>query len=188
MNKKLKIGIIVTSVILLIALLITAYIVSTNISKNYVDTNISEEDSVSEDSSYKAPELLITDASGKTYTLDDFKGKPVVINFWASWCPPCKSEMPNFQEVYSEVGDEVQFLMVSLVDGSKETKETADQFIEENKYTFPVYYDENNTSAINYGISSIPTTILIDEDGNVVDKYIGALSKSYLEALLQKIR
>lgn len=185
MSKKLKIGIAVTSIIILVAVLIGAYIGYTNLSKRYNNLTVNENTSSNTDK-YKAPELKVTDESGKTYTLNDFKGKSVVINFWASWCPPCKSEMPNFQEVYEEQSDEVEFLMVALIDGSKETKETAKGYVDDNGFTFPVYYDSNNTSAINFGVNSIPTTVLIDKDGNIVDQHIGALSKANLEALIKK--
>ena len=69
-----------------------------------------------------APDFIVYDAEGTAFRLSDFKGKPVVVNFWASWCPPCRSEMPHFDQVYSEVKDDVMFMMVDLVDGQRETQ------------------------------------------------------------------
>lgn len=123
-----------------------------------------------------APDFRVFDGSGKEIRLSDFKGEIVVINFWASWCPPCKEEMPFFQTAYEQYGDRVKFMMLDLVDGSRETKATGQKFIADNKYTFPVYFDTNSDAAIKYGISSIPTTVFIDKDGNIVTGYVGSVS------------
>ena len=99
-----------------------------------------------------------------------------MLNFWASWCSPCKSEMPTFQKIYESYGDKVEFVIVNLTDGSKETKESAMDFISKNNYTFPVYYDVDQSAAYAYSVSSIPTTYFIDSEGFVV-----AYSKGTLE-------
>ena len=188
MNKNLKAGIMIVSILLFLAFLIAGYIGYVNLSKTY-EENANINESVSNDSNhYQAPDILVTDKDGNVYTLDDFKGKPIVLNFWASWCPPCQSEMPNFDEVFAENQDDIQFLMVSLVDGNKETQATATQFVEDKGYSFPIFFDKNSTSAINYSVSSIPTSIFIDKDGYVVDTHTGALSKSMLEAKIEEIR
>ena len=171
-----------------VGFLIAGYIGYVNLSKNYED-NLNINESASNDSNhYQAPDILITDADGNVYTLDDFIGKPIVLNFWASWCPPCQSEMPNFNEVYAENKDDIQFLMVALVDGNKETESTATQFIEDKGYSFPIFFDSQTSTAINYSVSSIPTSVFIDKDGYVVDTHTGALSKSMLEAKIDEIR
>ena len=135
-----------------------------------------------------AKDFTVEDVDGKEVSLSDFKGKPVVVNFWASWCPPCKAEMPYYNEVYKEVGDEVQFMMVDLVDGSRETVATAKAFIKENGYEFPVFFDSNQDAAIAYGVYSIPTSIFIDKDGKVVKSITGGLSKAELLAEIEKIK
>ena len=83
-----------------------------------------------------APDFTVYDREGNPVRLSDYAGKPVVLNFWASWCPPCKSEMPDFHAAYEELGDQVQFLMVNATDGSRETVDTAASFIQEQGYTF----------------------------------------------------
>lgn len=148
-------------------------------SKDDIDQNISGQ---------AAKDFTVIDVEGKEVSLSDFKGKPVVVNFWASWCPPCKEEMPYFNEVYKELGDEVVFMMVDLVDGSRETVDTAKDFIRDNGYEFPVYFDTDQEAAIAYGIYSIPTSIFIDAEGKVVQSITGSMSKSDLLEEIENIR
>ena len=135
----------------------------------------------SQGSGVAAPDFTVLDAQGNEVKLSDFQGKPVVLNFWASWCGPCKSEMPDFDEVYGEYGEEVQFMMVNLTDGSRETVETATEFVEEQGYSFPVYFDTQSQGAIAYGVMAIPTTYFIDAQGNAVARAMSALDKETLE-------
>ena len=115
----------------------------------------------------KAPDFTVQDMDGKQVKLSDFIGRPVVINFWASWCPPCKVEMPEFEEVYQELGGEVAFLMIDLVDGQRETKEKGAEYVQGQGFTFPVYFDLGE-AATAYGIRSIPTTYFIDARGYLI--------------------
>jgi thiol-disulfide isomerase/thioredoxin len=128
-----------------------------------------------------APDFTVTDREGNQFRLSDFRGKPVVLNFWASWCGPCKSEMPDFQAAYEKYGDEIHFLMINLTDGAQETVQSAWQFIKKQGYTFPVYYDTVSSGAIAYGVSSIPVTFFIDADGNLVVYGRGALDAATLQ-------
>lgn len=115
-----------------------------------------------------APDFTMVDGEGNEVKLSDFLGKPVVLNFWASWCGPCKSEMPDFEDAFQEYGDEINFVMVNLTDGTGETLETAKAFLEEAGYSFPVYFDTQSLGAAAYGVSSIPRTYFIDADGVAV--------------------
>lgn len=134
-----------------------------------------------------APDFTVYDAAGKKINLSDYLGKPVVLNFWASWCGPCKSEMPGFDNLYKEYGDSVEFLMVNLTDGMQETQEKADNFMKEEGYSFPIYYDHDSSAAYTYGISSIPTTFLINTEGNIEAYAMGAISEDALENALDMI-
>ena len=115
-----------------------------------------------------APNLFVYDEDGNQFRLYDLKGTPVVLNFWASWCDPCKAEMSGFQEAYEEYGDRVQFLMVNMADGKQETTETAMDYIAQQGYSFPVYFDTSSLGALMYGIQSIPATFFIDAEGYLV--------------------
>lgn len=134
-----------------------------------------------------APDFTVYDADGNEVSLADFAGEPVVINFWASWCPPCKAELPDFEVAYQEVSD-VRFLMVNLTDGQRETKEIADAFIAENGYTFPVLYDIDGSGYYAYGLTSIPQTFFVDAEGNIADYRIGMIDEQTLRDGIAKIR
>ena len=133
-------------------------------------------------------DFTAVDADGKEVSLSDYIGKPIVLNFWASWCPPCKSEMPDFDAVAKELDSEVVFLMVDMVDGMQETKEKGEQFIKEKGFSFSVLYDVQQEAAMKYGVSSLPTTYFIDRDGNIVTGAMGAISKANLLKGIEMIR
>ncbi len=128
-----------------------------------------------------APDFTVYDLDGNGYKLSDFRGKPVVLNFWASWCGPCKQEMPDFNTTYGELGEEIHFLMVNLTDGSQETLESASSFIAGTGYTFPVYYDTSCEAAMAYGVYSIPTTYFIDAEGYAIAQATGAITAETLQ-------
>jgi len=130
------------------------------------------------------PDFTVYDKNSEPVKLSDFLGKPVVLNFWASWCGPCKSEMPAFQKVYEELGTDVHFVMVNV----GEHMDAANEFLASTDYTFPVYYDVNNDASYAYQISSIPTTFFIDAEGNLVTYQIGAMPESTLRASIDAIR
>lgn len=133
-----------------------------------------------EEEALKAPDFTALDSEGNEVKLSELVGKPMVLNFWASWCPPCKAEMPEFNKVYEEMGEDVTFLMVDMVDGQRETMEKGKKHIEKNGFTFPVYYDTKQEAAYIYGVSSIPTTYFIDKEGNVVTGVQGAIDEKTL--------
>jgi thiol-disulfide isomerase/thioredoxin len=129
---------------------------------------------------YRAPDFTMLDMDGNEVALSSFFGKPIILNFWASWCGPCKSEMPDIQKFYEQYGEDVHFLIVNCTDGSRETVDSAKKFIEDTDYTFPVYFDTTYMGAYTYGASSIPLTYFIDADGNMAAYYMGAMSESIL--------
>ena len=126
-----------------------------------------------------APDFTVYDTDGNPVNLSDCFGKPIVLNFWASWCGPCKAEMPEFQQVYEELGDQIQFLMINCT-GGRETLESAKDFIEDSGYTFPVFYDLDLDASMTYGTSSIPVTFFIDAEGYLVTYVPGRTSADVL--------
>lgn len=134
-----------------------------------------------------APDFTVVDIDGNEHKLSDFKGKPVILNFWASWCGPCKSEMPDFNEAYDEYKDKIHFLMVNLTDGSRETVETASSYIKEQGYSFPVYYDTMIEAANTYSVYSVPTSYFIDKKGNIIAHARGAIDRENLQKGIEMI-
>ena len=140
-------------------------------------------------SEFAAPDFTVYDGDGNAVKLSDFKGKPVVLNFWASWCPPCKREMPDFNEKYLEYKDSIHFVMVNLTDGKSETPDNAQDFLKANGYVFPLYHDLAQNAARTYKIYSIPLTLFINADGSLFTTHTGAMNEktftSYLEEIMK---
>lgn len=135
----------------------------------------------------QAPDLTFYDFNGNKVKLSDFFGKPIVLNFWASWCPPCVGEMPEFAEVYREMKDDVVFLFINCTDGATETVRTVQNFIVKNGYNdLPIYLDKTDARKA-YGVSAIPFTFFINEDGYIVNSINSSISKDRLLSEIAKI-
>ena len=132
---------------------------------------------------YTAPDFTVYDADGNAAKLSDFFGKPLVVNFWASWCGPCKSEMPYFDKAAAE-RDDVTILMVNLTDGQRDTVESVTKFAADEGYTFPLWFDTELSAANAYYVYSIPMTVFIAADGTLADYHTGAMSEETLNAYL----
>jgi len=132
-----------------------------------------------------APDFQINSPDGQTMSLSDLRGKPVLINFWATRCPPCVSEMPYLQEIYNEWSEtELMLLAINIGESSTKVKE----FLQGHNLSLPVLLDAKQLVARKYGISAIPTTFFIDKDGIIQEKVIGAFpNKAEIEKRLNKI-
>ena len=128
-----------------------------------------------------APDFEVIDKEGNPVKLSSFFGKPIVLNLWASWCGPCQSEMPDFNEKYAGLGGDVHFVMVNMTDGGRETVETASAFIEKNGYDFPVLFDTESEAAMTYGAYSLPTSFFINAEGHVIAQAVGAIDAATLQ-------
>ncbi len=132
-----------------------------------------------------APDFQLQSLDGQTISLSDLRGKPVLINFWASWCPPCREEMPYLQEIYEEWTDKG---LVVLAINIGESSSTAEEFIQSYNLSFTVLLDTEQDIAQRYNITGIPTTLFIDKDGIIQDKVIGAFQgTAQIENRLSKI-
>ncbi len=119
-----------------------------------------------------------------TVYLSNLMDKPVVLNFWASWCPPCKSEMPSFESAYIEYGEDVNFVMLSLDSSLSD----ATELVSENGYAFPVYHDVYNEGSYYYNVTSIPRTYFITTDGAIVLSYTKAISEQALKDGIEELK
>ena len=136
-----------------------------------------------------APDFTLTDQHGNSHTLSDYKGKTVFLNFWATWCGPCKKEMPDVQALYEAYGENQEDLVVLGVanpGGQDVSQEEVEQFLEDNGYTFPVVMDLTGEVLYNYSISAFPTTFMIDSNGNVYGYVPGALTGDIMESIVQQ--
>lgn len=160
-----------------------------NHTENNSDDNISNPDSQTSNT-IPAIDFTVYTEDGISVNLSDYYGEPIVVNFWATWCGPCKSELPAFEKLSNEYINEVTFMMVNLTDGAQETIPGVTDFIKKNGYTFPVYFDTEMDAALTYGVYSIPATLFIDADGNIVASQLGAMSedtlKNYIKTLLNE--
>ena len=130
---------------------------------------------------YTAPDFTVYTLSGEAVRLSDYAGKPVVINFWATWCPPCRQELPGFENAWQQYGDDVVFLMVEC---GGESVDEVESFVAEGGYTFPVYVDSDGSGAAAYGINAIPVTALVDAEGKVFAYQVGAVEEDSLRGAI----
>ena len=137
-----------------------------------------------------APEIVLENLDGKTVRLSDYRGKVVILNFWASWCPPCKAEMPELDQAAREYnqGSDAVLLTVNLTDGARETPAKARQYIQDNRFSMPVLLDTAGQAADDYNINSIPTTVIIDKQGNIWTRFSGSTTKATLQDYVDQLQ
>ena len=181
-KKKLLIGCVV-----LVLVLVVAGVLYRNLSGSIDSDNLGSQTPQNENQQQNgenapslAPDFTVLDANGKEVKLSDFRGKPVVVNFWATWCGYCVKEMPAFEEVYQQMGSDIHFLMINVTDGVQETIDKASAFIADSGYTFPVYYDTQYSATRTYGAYSLPMTFFFDAEGYAIAQATGAIDKDTL--------
>lgn len=140
---------------------------------------------------YPAPDFVLTDQYGNTHSLADYKGKTVFLNFWATWCGPCRNEMPEIQKIYEETLQEEDSDLVILGIaapgfGQEKSQEEVEAFLEENGYTYPVLMDTTEEVFMEYGISAYPTTFMVDRDGNLFGYIQGQLNEAMMRSIIRQ--
>lgn len=125
------------------------------------------------------PDFTVTDLKGKKTSIKDYRGKVVMLNFWATWCPPCRAEMPSMEKLWNKSKDK-NFVILAVSVDQDETQKVAD-FIKTNKYTFPVFHDYDGKLSEMFLVRSIPTTYILDKDGVILSKDSGAQDWSKLD-------
>lgn len=137
-----------------------------------------------------APDFVLTDQYGETHTLSDYQGKTVFLNFWATWCGPCRLELPDIQVLYEDNGENQDGLVVLGVicpdTGQEGSVEDIAAFLEENGLSYPVLMDEGGAVTAAYGISAYPTTFMIDTEGNAFGYVVGALERETMDSIIQQ--
>ncbi len=155
------------------------------------NTAVETETEAAERDASAAPDFTLTDQYGVERTLSDYRGKVVFLNFWATWCPPCRAEMPDIQRLYEKYGDaedaEVVILAVATPGvGGEEDEEGVIAFLAENGYTYPVVMDPTGEVLGDYGISAFPTTFMIDAEGSVFGYVPGAMSEEVMQSIIDQ--
>ncbi|WP_342508922.1 TlpA disulfide reductase family protein [Sporosarcina sp. FSL K6-2383] len=187
MNKKI-IGYIITVLLIgsMVVLMIKSNLEKTEPIENYL---AGSEELPGLKKGTTPPDFELTTLSGDVVKLSDLKGKKVVLNFWASWCGPCKVEMPHMQNYYKKNKDKenVEFIAVNLTTGEKRGIEGVEQFVEAYGLTFPIPMDIDGTVGKQYEVMTIPTTYMIGTDGVIAFKKVGPMDEKMLKALIDNL-
>lgn len=134
-----------------------------------------------------APDFEVPMIDGERIKLSNLKGKKVLVNFWATWCPPCKEEMPELQRFYEEYGDQIKIIAINAT-GSERNEQAVRNFLEENDYTFPVGIDKNNKITDQYLAMTIPTSYFIGSDGVIqVPRHVGPMTYDFMVDMLNSL-
>ncbi|SEA54563.1 Peroxiredoxin [Desulfuromusa kysingii] len=118
-----------------------------------------------------APDLTLTNMQGEAVTLSQFKGKVVILNFWATWCPPCREEMPSMEQLHRDL--ESKGLVLLAVNVEENGQQAVTQFLQKTPYSFPILLDSESVAQNTYGVFRYPESFIIDRNGVVVEKIIG---------------
>lgn len=144
-------------------------------------TETSNHDADISDQTASTLDFTVVDRDGNAVKLSDFQGKPVILNFWASWCGPCRAEMPDLDEMYAQYGDDIHFVMVNATDGSRETVDSAKEYIDDAGYSFPIYFDTELEASMTFQAYSLPTTYFIDANGQPIAQATGTMTMDVIQ-------
>lgn len=134
---------------------------------------------------HPAPDFALSTLDGQTVRLSDFKGKPVLVNFWATWCGPCRAEFPDFQKAAVDNADTL--VIIGINNTTTDRKDQIPAFLDEFGVTYPIVLDETGDTAKAYNILGLPTSIFIDRNGTVNEIFTGPVNKAYIESKLSEL-
>lgn len=135
----------------------------------------------------RAPDFELIDIEGNPVKLSDFRGKAVLLNFWATWCPPCRAEMPHMEKLYKKYKDEKFDIVAVNLTNTEKNSGDAKKFVEELGLTFTIPMDEKGVAGAEYEVLAYPTSYFIDSDGVIRGKVLGALNEEYMEKEIRKL-
>ncbi|MBS4190861.1 redoxin family protein [Bacillus sp. FJAT-49705] len=135
----------------------------------------------------KAPDFELLDLEGNTVKLSDYKGKTILLNFWATWCPPCMAEMPYMEKLYNKYKNEGFEILAVNVTTSEKKRTNVDEFVKNNALTFTIPLDEKGTATHDYDIRVYPTSFFIDSDGVIRKKVLGAVNEEVMEHEIKRL-
>lgn len=131
----------------------------------------------------KSHDFSLTLLDGRTLNLRDLRGKPVVVNFFATWCPPCQEEAPTLEEAYQKYQDRVEFVGIA----TSSSKSDVEDFVKGKDLSFPIGIEKGDTISKKYGVSAIPATFFITNKGEVADSYVGGISEEDLTQRIEEL-
>lgn len=175
MNKYAKLAISVLAVMLLF---VGAVFLYTTLNEKYQAENAASQEDIN-----IVPEFTVLDADGNEVSISELRGKPVVLNFWATWCTYCKQSMPDMEEAFALYGDDVHFMMVN----AGEAVNQAEAYISDNGYTFPVYFDPASEASAVFAASGLPVTYFIGSEGEMIARALGKIGLDTIEQGIEMI-
>lgn len=133
------------------------------------------------------PDFKLTSPDGRELSISSFSDKPLLIVEWASWCPECRNQLPAIQKMYEKYGEQVHFVLINLIEPDKETTETAYRYITQGEYTFPYYYDMDQSAADALQVQTIPSMFFVDKQGQIKKVLVNHTSEDALENELKEL-
>lgn len=183
----------ICGVIIIISGLVMVFNGVTNINKSKQYNNIEKDEIINDEKDNGNKEMAIDftlkDQYGNEHTLSKYRGKTIFLNFWGTWCPPCRGEMPYIEELYNEYGKDNNDIIILGVAapnlGREGSEEEIVNFLSENNYTFPVVMDFGGELVYKYDIRAFPTTFIINDNGEIVHKIVGAMDKENMKMMIE---
>ncbi|SDJ34130.1 redoxin domain-containing protein [Salimicrobium halophilum] len=144
-----------------------------------------QEDATSFEKGEQAPDFTLQTLGGEEVSLSDYRGTPVIINFWATWCPPCRAEMPDMEEMYQKE-DDLKILAVNMTE-TESSRNAVSQFVGEFNLSFPILLDRNTDVSGLYEVGPVPTSVFVDREGKVQSVILGAMNKDLMKQRLEEM-
>lgn len=174
-------------IIIAVLFLLVGWVVYSNVNQNKGVANSATDAKVGTKKGDTAPDFTLTTSDGKTVKLSDYRGKKVILNFWATWCPPCRAEIPDMVKFYEANKDKGIVILGVNLTNSERTPGSVPQFITDYKISYPVLMDETGEVGDRYRVSAIPTTYILDSNGTITEIITGPMTYNGMETVTKNI-